>query len=746
MLKKYADIIIDISHEDVDRTFQYSIPDRLQDKIVIGSVVKIPFGKGNNIRTGYVTGITDTPCYEPEKIKEISDITETGIPIEGRLIALAAWIKENYGSTMINALKTVMPVKKTVKSVVIKEVILKADINRIDELTEYYRKKNAKAKIRLISELKDTGKLPMDVVTGRLNISGQTLKSMEAEGVISICVKNSYRNVTGENNVKGKNVALNEQQQNIVNDFKKDIANGMRRTYLLHGITGSGKTEIYVRAIQEIISQGKQAIMLIPEIALTYQTVKYFIGYFGDRVTIINSRLSSGEKYDQFLKAKNGEVDVVIGPRSALFTPFRNLGLIIIDEEHESSYKSDYPPKYHAREVAEKRAELEGASLILGSATPSVESYKKALEGEYVLWQMNSRAGNSSLAECSIVDLREELRRGNRSVISFELENDIRDRLGRHEQIMLFINKRGFNSCVSCRSCGDTIKCPHCDVSLTRHNDRRLMCHYCGYTMDEPSVCPSCSSRLIGGYGTGTQKVEEEIHKLFPEAKTLRMDRDTTAKKNSHEKILEAFGNGDADILIGTQMIVKGHDFSNVTLVGIVLADLTLFESDYRACERTFDLLTQAAGRAGRGKLPGKVVIQTYQPDNYAVVAAANQDYRSFYDCEKAYRSLMKYPPECNMMVMLMVSASEKSLRENIERITLKLKKRFDSDRELRIVGPSVPEISRIKDIFRMVVYIKHSQYNKLVEIKDYIEAYEEKKCLDDSVSIQFDFNPMNMY
>ena len=746
MLKKYADIIIDISHEDVDRTFQYSIPDRLLDLITIGSMVQIPFGRGNHIRTGYVIGISDIPCFAPDKIKEILDMAEDGITVSGRLIALAAWMKEHYGSTMINALKTVMPVKKTVKAVTRKDVILKADKIRIPELVEAYKKKNAKAKLRLISELADTEKLPMDIVTAKLNISSQTLKAMESEGVISIETRSVYRAVTRKYGENEDEIVLNQEQRCIVDDFQKDITEGIRHTYLLHGITGSGKTEIYVRVIKTVIEQGKQAIVLIPEIALTYQTVKYFTGYFGDRVTILNSKLSSGEKYDQMLRAKNGEVDVVIGPRSALFTPFSRLGLIIIDEEHESSYKSDYPPKYHAREVAAKRAELEGASLILGSATPSVESYRKALSGEYKLWQLHKRARNNPLAECSIVDMRHELRLGNRSVISYELAQDISERLDRHEQIMLFINKRGFNSFVSCRSCGEVLRCPHCDVSLTKHNNKMLICHYCGYTISEPDECPSCSSKLIGGYGTGTQKVEEEIHKLFPGARTLRMDKDTTTKKHSHETILAAFGNGDADILIGTQMIVKGHDFPKVTLVGIVLADLTLFANDYRAGERTFDLLTQAAGRAGRGELPGKVVIQTYQPDNYAIISAAKQDYKSFYACEQSYRSLMKYPPEYHMMVLLLVSQSEELLDETADRLMQEIQCRFSADNALRLVGPSVPEISKIKDIFRRVLYIKHSRYHQLVEIKDYIELYDVSGKTDDMVHIQFDFNPINMY
>jgi primosomal protein N' (replication factor Y) len=745
MLKRYADIIIDISHEAIDRTFQYIIPEALADKIIPGIQVNIPFGRGNNLRKGYVTDVTDEPSYDVDKMKYIDSVCDTALPVESKLIALAFWMKENYGSTMINAFKTVMPVKQAVRMVVERTVYLKAGSDELENLKAAYERKHANAKLRLLSELTEVDYLPMDIVSGKLNISQQTLKALEKDGVIEIAEKKTYRDV-GSFKIKNKpDIQLNAEQQSIVDEFENDINENIHRTYLLHGITGSGKTEIYVRTIQKVIEKGKQAILLIPEIALTYQIVKYFRSYFGDRVTFINSRLSKGEKYDQFMKAKNGQVDIVIGPRSALFVPFKNLGLIIIDEEHENSYKSENPPKYHAREVAAKRAEIEAASLILGSATPSVESYKKACDGVYRLWRLTKRARSTSLATTSIVDLRQELRRGNRSIISGELEADIRDRLEKQQQIMLFINKRGYNNFVSCRSCGEAIKCPHCDVSLAKHNGNVLMCHYCGYKINQPDICPNCKSRLIGGYGTGTQKVEEEVKRLFPEARILRMDKDTTTKKNSHEIILDKFSNGEADILIGTQMIVKGHDFSNVTLVGIILADLTLFNNDYKASERTFDLLTQAAGRAGRGELPGKVVIQTYKPEHYAITSAASQNYNTFYDSEEAYRKLMKYPPECNMLVILMISAREQELDKKAVEIGELIKNTYKADRRMMVIGPSVPVISKIKDIYRRVVYVKNFEYNRLIEVKNQIEKY---MCDQENneVSIQFDFNPGNMY
>lgn len=745
MLQKYADIIIDISHEAVDRPFEYRIPDFLSEGICIGTRVNIPFGKGNTIRTGYVIGIKEKPDFPVERIKDISGICDSYVSASGRLILLAAWIKDNYGSTMINAIKTVMPVKRSVRQITEKRIYLKEDID-IEELKTRYNKKHAVAKLRLLNELEEEKSLLMDDVKKRLNISPQTLKSMETEGVIETESTGKYRQAGVYDYKEHFDIELNEEQQSVVNTITDDLNNEIHKTYMLFGVTGSGKTEVYVKIIKEVVKNGKQAIVLIPEISLTYQTVKYFRNYFGDRVTIINSRLSEGEKYDQFMKAKNGEVDVVIGPRSALFAPFERLGLIIIDEEHENSYKSDYPPKYHARETAIKRAELENASVVLGSATPSVESYSRALRGEYKLLELKNRAGNGLLAETSVVDLREELKKGNRSVISNELAYDIEDRLKKHQQIMLFINKRGYNSIVSCRSCGETIKCPHCDVSLTKHNNGVLMCHYCGFQMKQPTTCPSCKSKLIGGFGAGTQKVEEEIKKLFPNARLLRMDRDTTTKKNSHEEILEKFSDGKADILIGTQMIVKGHDFSNVTLVGIILADLTLFSNDYRAGERTFDLITQAAGRSGRGSLPGKVVIQTYKPEHYAIKAAAAQNYKEFFYSEESYRSIMKYPPECNMMVVLMTAGDEEYLIKRADEICEYTKNISGKDENMIIIGPSAPVISKIKDIYRRVVYIKNFKYNKLAELKDGIEEYLSGNESETDFSVQFDFNPMNMY
>lgn len=752
MSPKYADIIIDISHEAIDRTFQYKVPERLIDFIRIGTAVSIPFGRGDHLRNGYVVGLSDTPCFDERKIKEIEDIKTEGVAIESSLIELAAFIKERYGSTMINALKTVMPIKEKVKGLTHKQIKLLISKEEAEERLAAYKKKNAKGKLRLLTELMEDAILPYSLVTGKLNIASSTLNAMKKEGVIAVEEEEYFRDaVKDAHSVSdtGKEVP-NEEQKNAIQTVLSDFENGNSGTYLLKGVTGSGKTLVYIEIIEKMLEIGKQAIVLIPEIALTYQTVKRFRKRFGNKVTIMNSKLSKGERYDQFEKAKNGEVSVMIGPRSALFTPFDNLGVIIIDEEHEATYKSEYPPKYHAREVAIKRAEMAGASVILGSATPSVESYYHALKGDYKLLTLQNRAKEAaSLAEVSVVDLREELKFGNRSIFSQHLKDLIADRLSKKQQVMLFINRRGFAGFVSCRSCGHVMKCPHCEVSLTEHflgtPREKLVCHYCGFETKKPKVCPSCQSKYIAGFGIGTQKVEEQIKLQFPEARVLRMDMDTTKNKDGHEKILAQFANGEADILVGTQMIVKGHDFSNVTLVGVIAADLTLFDNDYKSAERTFDLLTQAAGRAGRGSLKGEVVIQTYDTEHYVIKTAAMQDYEAFYEEEKAYRSMLSYPPFCHVLAVFIEGERYEETVKLSEYLKDNMLKWGEKDK-VRIIGPSDATIVKINDRYRRVVYLKHIQYNCLVELKNKAEELLDNNQEYKNCYVSFDFDPIHSY
>jgi len=738
---------VDISHEKVDRPFQYRIPPRLLDKLETGMCVTVPFGSGNKLIKGYVIHIGEERKFDPDRIKDIRDITDKGVSVEGNLIRLAEWIRKNYGSTMIQALKTVLPAKQSVKRLEQKKVqriITKEEaISLLGECEQ--RKQTAKA--RLIRELIPEDTLPYEWITGKLGVGAATMKSLERAGAIRIVSKDIYRNPVKEGEVKDSPKELSGEQKKIVREILKEYDGGNKGTYLLHGITGSGKTEVYMALIEGIIARGKQAIVLIPEIALTYQTLRRFYSRFNGRVSVMNSTLSQGEKYDQCRRAKNGEIDVIIGPRSALFTPFPQIGLIVMDEEHESSYKSETTPKYHARETAEEVARIHGASLVLGSATPSLEAYYRVSEGEYKLFTLKERLTGGSLPAVYTVDLREELRAGNRSIFSRKLQELLQQRLQRGEQSLLFLNRRGYAGFVSCRACGHVMKCPHCDVSLSEHQDGKLLCHYCGHQEPKVTLCPNCGSKYISGFRAGTQQIENKLKNLFPGARILRMDADTTRTKDSYETILSAFANREADILIGTQMIVKGHDFPDVTLVGVLAADLSLACGDYRAGERTFQLLTQAAGRAGRGVLPGEVVIQTYQPEHYAVVHAARQDYESFYYEEILYREMLSYPPAAHMLAVQVFAREEENGRNLTGRLADMIRKlpetRVNKGELMYVIGPAPAAISRINDIFRFVFYVKYQNYDKLIQIKDMLEAYL-KEWPPANENVQFDFDPVH--
>ena len=746
---KFANIIVNISHEKLDRPFQYIIPDNLITEISAGCQVDIPFGRSNRMITGYVIEVTDIPEFDVKRLKYIAGIKKGSLKVESQLIALAWFIKEQYGSTMNKALKTVIPIKQSVKSLDKKYVKLKVSkAEALDLYEKYSNMKNTQSRARVIKELTETESLEYNLIIDKMQVSDAVIKNLEKSGIILIIHDAFYRNPVNDYGEVDYSIELNEFQREIADNINADINSGNNHTHLIFGVTGSGKTEVYMEVIANVIENGKEAIVLIPEIALTYQTIKRFYKRFGDKVSIINSKLSAGEKYDQFERAKNGEINIMIGPRSALFTPFRNLGLIVIDEEHEGAYKSDQIPKYHARETAIERAKIAGASVILGSATPSVNTFYKALSGEYVLHRLDKRANNRELPKVHVVDLREELENGNRDILSVKLRELITDRLSKKEQVILFINRRGYASFVSCRSCGKPIKCHHCDVSLTLHKKRgsvdTLNCHYCGYSIPMPKVCPLCSSKHIGRFGLGTEQVEERINEIFPKAKTLRMDMDTTRAKGEHENILSAFANGDADILVGTQMIVKGHDFPNVSLVGIIAADLSLFSSDYMASERTFELLTQAAGRAGRGDVEGEVVIQTYSPEEMCIRTAMNQDYEEFYKNEISYRKLMAYPPAFNMCAILISDKNEKLA----EKVTNDIANRMEKSNidGLMIMGPSKAGISKINDVYRNVIYIKHRDGEVIIKVKNAAQRYLDMVDEYKDVSVQFDYNPMSNY
>ena len=680
--KSYADVIVNISHAQLDRPFQYIVPQALQDRLEEGTPVNVPFGRGRRLVRGYCVGFSSTPAVDAAQLKEIDSIEEKGSQVEEKLIRLAAWLRRTYGGTMIAALKTVLPVKRRVK-------------------------KRAAGQDETAGENGDA--------------KGQTQETFA---------------------VSREDFSLTEEQQDAVRTVMDDAARGEGKTYLLFGVTGSGKTAVYIELARRMAEAGKQTIVLIPEISLTYQTIGRFREVFGERTGVLHSGLSLGERYELYEKAKNGELDVAVGARSALFTPFSEIGLIVIDEEHESSYKSETMPRYHARETAIALAGLHNASVLLGSATPSVETYDKALSGEYGLLRLSRRVAGGNLPRVYIEDMRKELREGNRQPFSRRLTRLLTERLEKKEQSILFLNRRGYAGFISCRACGNVVKCPHCDVSLSEHGSGRLLCHYCGYTAAKPSVCPVCGSKYIMGFKAGTEQIEERLKRVFPKARILRMDRDTTAKKHSYERILKTFSEGKADILLGTQMIVKGHDFPRVTLVGVLAADLSFADASFRAEERTFSLLTQAAGRAGRGELPGEVVIQTYRPEEYSIVRAAAQDYEGFYREEIAYRRMLRYPPAAHMLAAQMLSSSEGEVRELAELLAEALRKRFPA---LTVVGPAPARIGKLSDKYRFAFYCKDESAKRLADAREYIESVYRANVRRDAL-LQFDLDPQQAF
>lgn len=652
----YAEIIIDITNEALDRAYTYHIPEGMD--LHVGDRVTIPFGASNAEKTGYVVGLRENFDYDPSKVKDIAAVIPDAISVQEQLIHLAAWMSSEYGTTMNQCLKTVLPVRRTVRK----------NARRIDPIRMYQNEQD---------EYHD-------------------LNPAQAQAASAV--------------IAGYQACVAKRTTSLVTDVPR---------YLLHGITGSGKTEVYLHIMEEVIRRGDQVILLIPEISLTYQTVRRVSTRFQGRVAILNSRMSIGERFEQYTKCERGEVNVLIGPRSAVFAPFERLGLIIMDEEHESAYKSETAPRYETRDVAYERARFADCPVLYGSATPSLTIYSAALRGEVQLLELLERAhAGAQLAETEIIDLREELAKGNRSILSERLYTLMQEKLAKKEQIMLFMNRRGYSNFVSCRSCGEALKCPHCDITLTLHRDASLRCHYCGYQTRLMKLCPSCGSPYLAPFGFGTEKLESYVKKVFPTASVLRMDADTTKRKGDHERILEKFRKHQADILIGTQMIVKGHDFPDVTLVGLIAADLNLSAPDFKASERTFQLLTQAAGRAGRGAQAGTVIIQTYQPDHYAIVLSKRQDYKAFYEKEFRFRKLMGYPPTERLMTIQLASKDE----DFLSMVSAAAAEGFQLDcsaEGAELIGPLEASVYRINDVYRKIVYIKHPSHDIIIRLRD---------------------------
>lgn len=721
----YADVIIDISAKSLDRVFQYRVPEALEDIVSVGTAVQIPFGKGNSLRKGYIVSLGTEPKYEVSRIKEIVAIPKKDLTIEDTMVGLAQWIREQYGGTQYEALRTVIPVHEKVQKKA------KRILRRLTSAEEIYAvymsavNKKHKAKARLLEPFCTQDFIPYELATGKMNVTKATIDYYIGQGMLAV-VETRDELYEGD----GLTVTLNEEQDEAVRTVLEKRHLG--KPFLLFGITGSGKTEVYLKIIEQIIAEGKQAICLIPEIALTYQTVLRFYRCFGDRVGYVHSKMAAGDRYEQFERARKGEISVMIGPRSALFTPFPNLGLIVIDEEQERTYHSESAPKYYADEVAKKRAADCGAAVVLGSATPSVKSYYLAKTGEYELIKLTKRAKTgAALPSATIVDMREELAAGNRSIFSRALKRALADCLSNKQQAMLFLNRRGYSGMVSCRSCGEAITCPHCDVTMTLHRSGRMQCHYCGHTIQLPDVCPNCQSKYIAAFGTGTQKIEDFVKKEFPDARVMRMDADTTKGKDGYETILSAFSEGKADILVGTQMIVKGHDFTNVTLMGVLMADMSLGVSEYSAAERTFHLLAQAAGRAGRDRYPGRVIIQTYRPEHYALQCAAAQDYPTFFEEEIGFRKLAKYPPCASMLKVLGLGRDEGKLSEAMKALGETVR-----DEAITVLGPTPDFVRFTQDIYRQVLYLKCAERAQLKAAKDRMEQMHF-----DNISIQFEFD-----
>lgn len=766
---KYADIIVDISLEALDRIFQYIVPEKMAREIRVGSQVIVPFGKGNRMVRGYVIGFSDAAEYAPDKLKEIQEIQKGSMVVESQMICLADWMSRVYGCTRAQSLKTVLNVKRRVRGGT--KRVYRLSVSREDaekemnKLAVQPRFAARAALLALMLDDKEGRGISETEMKKKIPSPGNALRTLMKHGWIEVSEAADYRIPYSEIS-GGRAVVLNEEQRQAVEGILTDE----RPVHLLYGVTGSGKTEVYMQLIERMLASGRQAIVLIPEISLTYQNIARFRQRFGRRVSVMNSKMSDGERYDQYIQAKNGEIDIMIGPRSALFTPFLNPGLIIIDEEQDGAYKSDTTPKYHAVDVAIQRMELCGGKVVLGSATPSVVTYDRAIHGTYGLHRLENRVAGGTMAQTVVIDLREELRQKNYSIFSRRLQEEIEKRLEKREQVLLFLNRRGYAGFISCRSCGHVIRCPHCDISMTLHKSEGniLKCHYCGMALPMPDNCPACGSKYIGAFGMGTQKVAEMLGKRFPKARILRADRDSMSRKNSHMEVFQAFAKGEADILVGTQMIVKGHDFPNVTLVGILAADLSMFSGDYLAGERTFQLLTQAAGRAGRSEKPGLAIIQTYQPEHYAVTCAAAQDYGTFYRQEILYRKLMHYPPAGHMMVVSVEHEDEMTAREGALLLAAAMNDETKTPANtaaavrdaaaavgsraaaveawVQVLPPADGFRAKERDYYRKVIYIKSNEIKGLIECRNKAQEVIRKDGIFRQINVSFDIDPVNLY
>lgn len=736
---KYAEIIIDITNENVDKIFHYAIPENIKEKICLGMRVFVPFGKGNRIREGYIIGFTDNTDIDEKYIKNIYSLPDEYAIFNDNMIELAKFMSDKYYCSLSECLQCIMP--KIIKDKTNKYANINYEMSGINEVIKNILGKN-NSQSKVLKILLKNQNISIYEIKNILGISLSPINTLEKNGVIKITTRKIKRDfINLDDYGKTNPLKLTIEQDNALNFIKQKIYEKTYKPILLHGVTGSGKTEVYLQLIDEVLKTGKQAIVLVPEISLTLQTVERFIGRFGKKVSVTHSRLSDGERFEQWKKAKDNKIDIMVGARSAIFTPFENLGIIIIDEEHESTYKSESTPKYDIKEVAEKICNLTGATLVLGSATPSIDTYYKTQKGKYDLVYINNRI-NNNMPDINVIDMRKELEKGNRSIFSTSLFEAIKENLKNNMQTILFLNRRGHSTFVSCRKCGYVLECKNCNVSYTYHlKEHKLICHYCNSTENVPNICPSCSSKYIKYFGVGTQKIEEQIKKYFKDARVMRMDMDTTSKKNSHQNILEDFKNHKADILIGTQMIAKGLDFKKVSLVGVIAADITLNTGDYKSSENTFQLLTQVAGRAGRADIKGKVFIQTYNPEHYSIIFAKNNDYVGFYKKEILERKIMFYPPFSNIF-FIMICGEDENLVMNAIKFLHKIMTYYNQKTNFYISDVAKAYIYKVNKQYRYKILIKAKEETRLKNFVLYCVSILKNKMDTNKLNIILSLNP----
>lgn len=727
----YALVLVEIGVKNVDKYFTYHIPDNLEDKINIGIRVKVPF----NTReiSGFVIKIINKIEDNNYEVKDILEVIDNEEVLNLELLKLGEYISSKTLCSMITAYQTMLPkALKANHKVAMKpknEVI--AVLNKdVSEIYEYISFCSYKKQVEILNGIIENGSVK--VVSS--NVSSIT--SLANKGLIKTLSREVYR--YNDNTIENKNtVFLNEEQSKVVKEVIDNL--NTNNTYLLKGVTGSGKTEVYMHIIKEVIDRGMQAIMLVPEISLTPQIVSRFRQRFNDEVAVLHSGLSDGERYDEYRKIKKGLVKIVVGARSAIFSPFQNLGVIIIDEEQVTSYKQENNPKYHTRDVALFRCKYHNCPLVLGSATPSLESYARAKKGVYKLLTLNKRANNKLMPEIRIVDMKKEIR-NNYHNISLELENAIKEKLDKKEQIIILLNRRGYSSMLTCKDCGEVIKCPNCDISLTYHKtSNTLRCHYCGYGTKVKDTCPSCYGRSLTMYGLGTEKLEEELVKKF-NARVVRMDLDTTTSKKAHSKIIKDFLEQKYDILVGTQMIAKGLDFPNVTLVGVINADASLNIPDFRSSEYTYQLLSQVSGRSGRDKKEGIVIIQTLNPEHYSIKYAKDHDYDGFFNYEMRIRKKLGYPPYYYLTLIKILSRDYQLCMKEANKVGEFLRKNLPSD--VIVLGPSIASTFKVNNIYHFQCIIK---YKKEDDIKEVLRTIDNIYKVNTKVRIEMDIDPVRL-